>query len=187
MSKKLLIIIGAVIIIGLAVFVVVLSRNSQTQPPAPPPIINPPPNAGTSTPPVPGPAVNPNNTISISTIDGGSIKTKDFINDPATVRDPVNAGYYYLGYHFTEGEGENIPYVIEYIKATDFFNIGLFKEPIAQSRKEAERYLMEHLGITQSEMCSLDYTVSVPYTVNESYTGMSLGFSFCPGSVFIPG
>jgi len=108
------------------------------------------------------------------------------VHGAETVEDMVNPGHYHLGYHFTEGGNEKIPYAIDYIDTTDFFNIVLYQEPINQSRKKAEQYLMTHLGISQDQMCTLRYMVSVPYSVSEFYTGTSLGFSFCPGSVQIP-
>jgi hypothetical protein len=35
-------------------------------------------------------------------------------------------------------------------------------------------------------MCGLNYTVSVPYSVNAIYSGSNLGFSFCPDAVVLP-
>lgn len=173
---------GVVIGIGLAIFVSVLLHDLKTKPPVP----NPGQGTATSTFPTPGPGPHPTNTISIKTKNSGSIQTKDFLKDSGIVQDPANEGYYFLGNHFIEGATEYPPYVIEYIEATNFFNIGLFQEPIARSRRDAEAYIMGHLGISQAQMCELRYMVSVPYNVNEFYTSMSLGFSFCPGSVTIP-
>lgn len=112
---------------------------------------------------------------------------KDFINDPATVQDPINAGQYYLGYHFNEGildatATDSPPYVIDYFSATNYFNIVLFQEPIREVRLQAEQYLMAKLGISQDQMCQLKYTVTVPIRVSQIYAGTNLGFSFCPGS-----
>ena len=36
---------------------------------------------------------------------------------------------------------------------------------------------MTHLGISQAQMCQLSYTVSVPYSINQIYSGQNLGFS----------
>ena len=122
---------------------------------------------------------------------GGTIEAKNFIADPATAKDPINAGYYYLGYHVNEGfpdatATDDPPYIIEYINATQYFNIALLHEPIGQVRSEMEQYLIEHLEITQNEMCRLNYTVSVPDRVNSQFSGVNLGFSFCPGATVLP-
>lgn len=122
---------------------------------------------------------------------GGVIKTQDFLNNQATTKDPLNAGYYYLGYHLNEGvpdstASKNPPYVIEYIEATHYFNIGLLQEPVKASRQQAEQYLMSTLGVSQAQMCQLNYMVAVPYSINQAYAGTSLGFSFCPGAVTLP-
>jgi hypothetical protein len=185
MNKKLLIILGTTIAaIGFLVLIFIIFWNTNTQSPT----------RGeqgirTSTGvtfPTPGAGNNPVDTIPITIENGESLQIKDFIHDPETAEDSVNAGYYHLGRHFIDGVGENIPYTIDYIDTTDFFNIVLYQEPIAASRKAAEQYLMLHLGISQSQMCELIYTVSVPHTVSEFYTSQDLRFSFCPGSVSIP-
>lgn len=122
---------------------------------------------------------------------GGGVQTLNFTNDPSTVKDPVNPDYYYLGYHVNEGvpdptATDNPPYVITYISTTHYFNIALLQEPIGIVREKAQQYLMAHLGITQSQMCQLDYMVSVPWRVNQIYSGKNLGFSFCPGATVLP-
>ncbi len=122
---------------------------------------------------------------------GEVVQTNNFIADPATVKDPINSGYYYLGYHVNEGvpdptATDNPPYVITYFSTTQYFNIALFQEPIGTVREEMEQYLMAHLGISQDQMCHLNYMVSVPYYVNSFYTGKTLGFSFCPGATVLP-
>jgi len=122
---------------------------------------------------------------------GASIATKDFLRDPATVSDPVNPGYYYLGYHQSTGPADatamaDPPYVIAYIATTHYFNIGLYQEPIGQVRKEAEQYLLKMLGISQEAACALKYMVSVPEDVNAIYASQNLGFSFCPGATILP-
>ncbi|MHB1163146.1 MAG: hypothetical protein ACYCZZ_01270 [Minisyncoccota bacterium] len=131
-------------------------------------------------------------TVSTQTPQGGvPIQTTDFLADPTTLKDPVNTGYYYLGYHVSEGTPDptatdNPPYIITYISATHYFNIALLQEPIGAVRAEAEQYLMNRLGIPQSQMCQLDYMVSVPDRVNSQFSGISLGFSFCPGATVLP-
>ncbi len=123
--------------------------------------------------------------MSIKTADGRNLRTANFLADEKTVADTHNPGFYYLGNHFSEQEEGGIQpsYVITYIESTDFFNIGIYKEPLGTVRKEAEIFLKNTLGITQEEMCSLNYQVSTTAHANEYYGGTSLGFSFCPGSI----
>jgi len=128
------------------------------------------------------------NTMSITAQNGGTILTKEFLRDPVTKSDPINPGHYYVGYNNLEdisGAGSSAapPYVIEYIERTHYFNVALLQEPVATVRQEAEQYLMGRLGINQTDMCRLKYTVSVPYSVSPFYAGTSLGWSFCPGAV----
>ncbi|MFA6408276.1 MAG: hypothetical protein WCW36_02285 [Candidatus Paceibacterota bacterium] len=130
-------------------------------------------------------------TMSIAIVGGGSVQTDNFIADPETAKDPINPGYYYLGYHQYEGMPDptvttNPPYVIAYISSTQYFNIALLQEPIGSVRIEAEQYLMAHLGISQDQMCLLNYMVSVPDRVNSQFSGRNLGFSFCQGATVLP-
>ncbi|MFH1178114.1 MAG: hypothetical protein V1711_00085 [bacterium] len=130
-------------------------------------------------------------TMSISTVNGESIKTKNFINDSTTTKDPINSDYYYLGYHVYEGVSDstvtnNPPYIITYISATQYFNIALLQEPIGTTRLASEQFLISNLGISQNQMCQLNYMVSVPDRVNSQYAGKNLGFSFCPGATKLP-
>lgn len=126
------------------------------------------------------------NFIYLQASDGGTIQTKDIRRDPDLVKDPLNPGFYSLGYNLYGQRTSDPPYVIEYIDTTQYFNISLLQQPIGRFRKEAERYLLEHLGISTSEMCRLQYMIAVPYTVDKTYSARSLGFSFCPGSVSLP-
>jgi hypothetical protein len=178
MSKIWVISIGAVILIGLILAFWLTALKSQT------PAANSPAGQNVEL-PVAG-SVGPT-TVTSTSIQGA----KDFINDPATAKDPINPGYYYLGYHVNEGVPDptatnNPPYIIEYISATQYFNIGLLSEPIGPVRLEAEQFLMNSLGISESQMCKLNYMISVPESVNSQFAGMNLGFSFCPGATVLP-
>jgi len=125
-------------------------------------------------------------TLSIKTSSGTPITVQNFLINQDTVPDKENSGHYYLGNNFPSSNATptKMPkYIIEYIASTNYFNIGLFSEPIATARLDAEQYLLQELGITKEQMCMLNYTVSAPVSVNEYYSGTNLGFSFCPGSV----
>lgn len=186
--------IGVGIVLVAAIVVVVIFKVLGGTPAQTPVTSNPYPSAqdtgssGTTVVPANSGTQTADNTISIAAADGGTIQTNNFLTDIATTKDPVNPDYYYLGYHFNEGTPDptatdNPPYVIEYIAATQYFNIGLFQEPIGVERLVAEQYLMNKLGISQTQMCQLKYMVSVPNRVNQFYSGTDLRFSFCTDAV----
>ncbi len=131
------------------------------------------------------------NTYSLSTFNGSTMYVKDFTKDSATKKSTSNSGYYYLGYHYDEGlndptASENPPYVIEYIEETQHFSVSLLQEPLKDTRKKAEQYLLSKLGVAQGQLCKLKYSVSVPARVNADYAATNLGFSFCPGAETLP-
>lgn len=198
MNKTLIISIGAVIAIGFFVLAYQLTGPPGTQTPT---------NSSTAGQNVGLPIVNSvvqniatttvtsgfaqGTVMTVTGVSGGAIQTVDFINDPTTVKDPINSSYYYLGYHVNEGvpdqtASDNPPYTITYISETQYFNVALLQEPIGIIRKEAQQYLMARLGISQDQMCQLNYTVSVPNRVNSQFSGRNLGFSFCPGATPLP-
>jgi hypothetical protein len=183
MNKTLVISIGAIIVIGLIALAFWLMGGSQSSPNNP--------SNGQITLPISNSTGQTTNTTPSTGTSGGTIKAKDFLNDPATVKDPINPGYYYLGYHVNEGVPDSTatdspPYIVEYISSTQYFDIALLQEPIGTTRGEAEQYLMAHLGISETQMCQLNYTVSVPDSVNSQYAGKNLGFSFCSGATILP-
>ncbi len=202
MQKALLIIIGIVVCLGLVIGLGILflgrpsqpaqsssgsdtgaylngqttgSNNSGSVTTTPPP-------STTSTP------TGGNPTIPLATTDGGTVVANDITQDPAAGK-YSSSGYYYLGYHTPDSEAtdtaatENPPYLISYIGSSQYFIIELLEEPLADTRTQAEQYLMVHLGVSQTDMCRLKYMVSVPNSVNPIYAGTNLGFSFCPGAV----
>lgn len=120
--------------------------------------------------------------ISIKGADGKEILVKNFLVLPEVKEDSDNTGYYNLGYQ----PNEAAPYRISYISETTFFNIALLQEPIGQTRLQAETFLSNILGLSKEEMCGLNYSISVPNSVSSNYSGMNLGFSFCPGAVKLP-
>ena len=124
-------------------------------------------------------------TMSLATTDGGKVMVQNFMSKSDTVADAVNRGYYILG-PSTQSVTTMPPYLITYIASTQYFNIELLQEPIGQIRELAQQYLEQYLGISASDLCKINYTVSTPSSVNKTYGGASLGFSFCPGAVVLP-
>lgn len=82
--------------------------------------------------------------------------------------------------------GTNEPlsaYILTYIASDKSFNIGLFKEPLKETRAAAEQEFLAKLKISEGEACRLKYVVVTPFWVSQFYGGRNLGFSFCPGAV----
>lgn len=124
-------------------------------------------------------------SISFPSSQGENIATVNFLKDKTVVPDAQNAGLYSLGNTFPADETDKTSpnYVITFEKETGFFNITLLKKPLINSQTEAEQYLKNFLKITESEMCNLSYTVSVPGYVDVDASGIDYRFSFCPGAV----
>lgn len=122
-----------------------------------------------------------------SSLQSGGVSFRNFLNDEDTREDPVNPGYFYAGYQtYGNTATQNPPYLVEYIAATQYFNITITQEPISTNRVVAERYLEQKLNLSQGQMCKLDYAVYVPVGVNVSFAGTDLRFSFCPDAVALP-
>lgn len=181
MTKKLIGIGAGVILISVLVFIIFFNNAEAPNP-------EPGNGGGSSTTfPIGGstPPPGEDERIPLAT-PSGILYVKNFLDASATIPDSSNEGYYFLGNTFLTADNAAAPsptYVISYIAETQYFNISLLKEPIARVRTEAEQYLMAYLGISTQEMCALNYMVSTPNYVNSFYTGSSLGFSFCSGSI----
>ncbi|MEO6536527.1 MAG: hypothetical protein ABIT47_02425 [Candidatus Paceibacterota bacterium] len=140
----------------------------------------------------PAPQKTPQQSVNFptSTSTPGTASTSaqnSFFNNPNVKEDPNNPGYYYVGYQpVGESENETAPYLIKYIESTKYFVIGLLQEPIGENRIKAEKYLMQLLGANKEQMCTLNYAVYASNSVSSQYTGMNLGFSFCPNAVLLP-
>ncbi len=123
--------------------------------------------------------------LTVKTTTGSTVAVKNFEISPSTVKDPSNQGYYYLS------GGANVvtskaPYQIFYDSQYDYFGITLYKEPLGQYRQQAELELEQALGLTQDQMCDLNYDISAGPGINDLYSSENVGFSFCPGAVALP-
>ncbi|MEK7602150.1 MAG: hypothetical protein AAB472_01560 [Patescibacteria group bacterium] len=133
-------------------------------------------------------------TMVIPAEDGGSISTLDFIHNNVTFEDPANKGDYYLAGSndicnpdgTCPKAGTSTHFNILYFSDSGSFVISLNEEPLGQIRREAEEYLIQTLGITQEQMCKLNYTIGTTSYINDTFGGENLGFSFCPGAVKLP-
>ena len=135
------------------------------------------------------------NTAGITlTNQNGSVTAKDFIHNGVTIPDTVNAGKYLLagnlGYCLSDpqkcqaGLADN--FSVYYNSEQQSFIITLTEEPIGQARLGMEKFMLKTLGITEQQMCNLNYIVGVTKYVNSQYVGKNLGFSFCPGATKLP-
>lgn len=98
---------------------------------------------------------------------------------------PLGTHEFYFVTDNQETQGDNAEYDILY--GTDSsITIGLLKEPLGQSRADAEAKLRSVLGIPDAQICSLKVSVQVPYSINQFYAGQNLGLSFCRGATKLP-
>lgn len=124
---------------------------------------------------------------------GVQVPSRDFIQNGTTIPDAANAGRYLLAGNLgycTDAQqcqaATSTDYVIYYNSGPQSFTIALTEEPIGQSRLDMEQFMLTTLGMSQQQLCSLNYYVGVTRYVNEQYTGKNLGFSFCPGATPLP-
>ncbi|MEK7604636.1 MAG: hypothetical protein AAB442_02470 [Patescibacteria group bacterium] len=138
--------------------------------------------------------VNGSGTIAVGTLGGGTLVTMDFTHNGVTIPDTTNKGRYLLagdlGYCVTDSSacqaGAESRFNIVYDSNYGSFTIALLVEPLGQTRRAAEQFLMTTLGIGQKDMCRLNYYVGTTVGINETYSTKNLGFSFCPGATPLP-
>lgn len=191
MKKTVLIAVLLVFVVGAALVARMLRPDT---PPAPVGDDTPPPQlpvAGTRLPTTGDTSPAFRGGLTLASVDGGTVATRDFLKLPGTVADQVIPHYYYLGYHTAEGQNDPSasdapPYIISYASDTQYFNVAILQEPIGAVRLAAEAYLSAALGISSSELCRLQYTVSTPERVNATFASRNLGFSQCPGAAALP-
>jgi len=192
-SQKTLWTIGLSIIVlligGLAVFVVIF-RPPTPSPTQVPTNTTPNTNSGQHTGSASFPATAtstsggtsvPAPVMTIMVVDGSPLQVRDFKQSSTTVEHPSAPGHYYIA-GGVNPTNNNSPYSILYTESDQSFNITLLAEPLDTVRKNAEAELLQILGVTLYQACTLVYEVSTPRFVNQFYAGKNLGFSFCPGA-----
>jgi hypothetical protein len=133
-------------------------------------------------------------SVSLPTRTGGTVSASDFINNGVTVPDTENPGNYYLagsvGYCLSDGTCPSgapaSDFKVVYFSKEQAFAIGLTQEPIGQARHDAEQFMLSTLGISEADLCNINYYIGTDDEVNPTYAGKNLGFSFCPGAVALP-
>lgn len=148
---------------------------------------------------LPGNQISPSTqgTIAITTLtdrNGTNVATRDFFHNGVTIADVANAGNYLLagnlGYCLTDQQkcqaASSTNFSVYYMSSSQSFIITLTEEPIGLARVQMEQFLLSTLGLTQDQLCKLNYLVGVTQDVNPQFTGNNLGFSFCPGATVLP-
>ena len=133
-------------------------------------------------------------TMTLTSRSGEPVTVQNFINNGVTERDTINSSQYYLAGKNALCELESDCYSgapsdtfdIVYFADEDAFAVGLTAEPLGEARRNAEQFLLKTLGVSQEELCTLDYFVTTNVDVSEQYAGADLGFSFCPGAMRLP-
>ena len=171
--------IGSLLVIVLAVVILVFIRPGNNTPASVTsngvnfPI------AGTRTTTTPLPAGSAP-TMTVVSKGGTGVVVNDFIHASSAVPDTANPGQYYLTGSSTGG------FIIKYTESGQSFIIALTEEPLGQTRANAEQSLMRTLGISQDQMCALNYYLGTDVYTSGFYGGKNLGFSFCPGATQLP-
>jgi hypothetical protein len=126
--------------------------------------------------------------------DGTSAEANDFLHNGVTIPAGTRGDTYLLagnlGYCYVDPQkcqaATTTDFTVYYDSGRHSFVIDLTKEPIGQSRLDMEQFMSTTLGVSQQQMCNLNYLVSVTRYVNEHFAGANLGFSFCPGATKLP-
>ena len=132
--------------------------------------------------------------MTLAAQDGSTIVVHDFIHNGVTIPDTANTGQYLLagnlGYCFSDPQqcqaAPSSDFNVYYNSTRQSFIIALTKQPIGQARLDMEQFMLATLGITQQQMCGLNYFVGVTKYINAQFSGKNLGFSFCPGATVLP-
>ncbi len=137
--------------------------------------------------------IHNDDSINIIDTSGNKIQSTNFINNGITIPDQQNPGRYFLAGTFDSCSASancivasTTAYNIIFDKSDSSFLISLNEEPLSQSRKNAETFLMSKTGLSETQLCSLNYYLGTDYSVNEQYDSGNLGFSFCPNAVVLP-
>jgi hypothetical protein len=147
-----------------------------------------------SSPSSPGTPTQTVKTMNLATQSNEVVVANDFIQTGVTIVDKADTDRYLLagnlGYCFSDPQkcraGPATDFTVYYNSGPQSFTIELTKEPIGQARLDMEQFLLGTLGLSQQQMCSLNYYVGVTIYVNARFTGKNLGFSFCPGATALP-
>ncbi len=121
----------------------------------------------------------------VSTVNG-PLAVKDFTVSGGVV---ASSEIFYISYPPTGNTDTpgSIDYQILYFVPDKSFLVSLMKEPLGDVRRRATVDLVNRLGITKAQVCTLVAEVMALPNVNEYYQSISLGFPNCPGATKFQG
>ena len=97
-----------------------------------------------------------------------TIAVNDFFSHPVRVLDDQTL---YIA--------DQADYGITYWPDEKSFHVFVFTEPVTETSKKAEQQFLKLLGVTESEACILDPTISGPNSLDEFADDKAYSFSFC--------
>ncbi len=179
MNKKIVLILLVIVVVILCTIVVLLNRVDDEES-LPQPVTD----GGTAFPSGGGTGTgtgttNTNDSFSFTTQGTEAIVVTDIRKSEGTTEA-------YGEYTFGSMVTGSADYQLVYTEGTHDFMVLLLGLPLSYARKNAERELLQKLGIDDETACRLPIYVSTIDKVSEQYAGHNLGLSFCPGSVEIP-
>jgi hypothetical protein len=125
-------------------------------------------------------------SLTIQDTSGASVTVPDFTASHTPIEEGSQT-YYDLSHSGPVYGDEKDQFDILYGENNSYFLITLLAEPLGDTRLSAQAALASMLNLSDSELCKLNITVGVPYSVNSVYSTYSnLGLSFCSGSTELP-
>ncbi|MFA5830290.1 MAG: hypothetical protein WC878_00495 [Candidatus Paceibacterota bacterium] len=114
--------------------------------------------------------------MQVKTKDGETISVNDFYRDSKTI--------VYKDWGAMLKVNPN--YKLLYFTLDQSFLVTLIGGDLRTVRIEAEKELLNILGITEKEACRLIVATTVPFDVSERASGQDYGLSFCPDGAPLP-
>ncbi len=117
----------------------------------------------------------------------GFVEVRDFTKDVG-VASTTEGDAFYLVY---PAEGafsyKDLDYEIDYIPEEQRIFVLIYKEPIGDIRRRMAIDLANRLGLSASNLCTLDILVIAPRWVNDYYADKNFGFPGCPNGIKFAG
>ncbi|TSD05418.1 MAG: hypothetical protein Greene07147_739 [Parcubacteria group bacterium Greene0714_7] len=121
-------------------------------------------------------------TIPVRTF-SGVIEVRDFTKD-ADVAIATGGDAFYVAFPKEfEFSDAGLEYEFGYIPDEQRIYVYIYKEPIGEIRRKSTDNLMQRLGLSEKDICTLDILVVAPRWVSEYYADKNLGFPGCPGAI----
>lgn len=124
--------------------------------------------------------------ISVRTLSGVT-EVRDFTKDIDVTTTTESDAFLIAFPKEFEFSDTGLQYEISYIPEEQRIYLSIFKEPIGNIRRTASNDLMQRLGVSSKELCTLDVLVVAPRWVNDYYADKNLGFPGCPGATKFSG